>query len=1046
GLRGALEGARALGSEGVLEGAEVALAQARGRSRAAIDAKATLERITALGAEVEEAAAALERARGWRARVGEDLDALALDLCLGVPQLWAAPSPLAKPDAGPSWGASYLVRPRLQVAAHYEPAPDLFVHDRELGTVGLVYTVEVGGASGVGVEELRPLLRDLVERATYLRHLLLSDRSGGGADVDSATVELVVAPVLAFDCVEPALEALGHALRHLSRTTDCLHAVGINLLTLVPGAGGGGSWTGLGPAALRRAFAWLLPDTRRWFEAPGNVAAGGGRLESVELEDYRLPGLRRFVLDPRARLHLLHGHNGSGKSSLVEALELMLTGSIERLAGVDDYAGVIRNRWAPKHRHASVELRCSGGVHRFSFADGARPPKDIAGRSAVELAASFRLDQTVMDRLVRTSDADRAAELLAAFFAEDTRARERWRQAVHAAEVAVAHLPARVRRWLGSRRRERQDLHEVLVDALASLDAGQVDPSLLDAVLPVPLAELRVLHGQVPEFAEVEATLGRQGHVGLDGSELETLQLGLERLRAGLVANLAVLEEAQRSLEQLAGWWKEERGAARPQGLHERGAAARAIDGWLELSALVELGEQQLRILDTLSAARESGWSGEALAQANSAEGLLRSLSETPEGVREDLRQGLRTWTHARDRLALELRRAGGPGAGEAAVEDARGSAGEAAAVRPTPAVRMHLDAEAFAALDQLGWWWRPDEPSPGLGERIREALVEARAAQVEDRAEQAPRFAGVEIGAPGWTEPMREAAARMLDSLRAVREAEDERPSLAGLVEPSGAEAPETSEAVGPGLTAVVDRVCQARALALEAHAVGVELNESFVARLAAADEDARGLIDALNELMALFTPARWAYEDVNLRLVDEGDTPRLHFETGSETDSETDSETGAETGSEARAPRRARAELRLNTAQLNAFTLALFLLCAPRVRNPLGLLVLDDPLQNMDELTVTCLARGLSKFLAVLPEPWSLLMLFHGESDLIRFREEVECGVYFLPWLSPTARGSDQTIAVDALASRLGLPGQSLRALIRLVEADGFTSADRG
>lgn len=213
-----------------------------------------------------------------------------------------------------------------------------------------------------------------------------------------------------------------------------------------------------------------------------------------------------------------------------------------------------------------------------------------------------------------------------------------------------------------------------------------------------------------------------------------------------------------------------------------------------------------------------------------------------------------------------------------------------------------------------------------------------------------------------------------------------------------------------------MLEHLQRAHAASLAAQQVGSEVRQSFIAKLAANDEGAMGLVDALNELMALFTPARWAYEDVQLRY-EEGDAPRLQFETGS---------AGSKT--------RSRADLRLNTAQLNAFVLALFLLCAPRVSNPLGLLVLDDPLQNMDELTVTTLARGLAKLLRVLPRRWTLLMLFHGEGDLARFHDEVECGVYLLPWLSPTQRGSSIRIESRPQTSRLGLPMQRLLGFVTL------------
>jgi hypothetical protein len=178
--------------------------------------------------------------------------------------------------------------------------------------------------------------------------------------------------------------------------------------------------------------------------------------------------------------------------------------------------------------------------------------------------------------------------------------------------------------------------------------------------------------------------------------------------------------------------------------------------------------------------------------------------------------------------------------------------------------------------------------------------------------------------------------------------------------------------------------------------------LSESFIARLRS-DSGASGefdgsLIAAVNELMALFTPARWSYDDIRLpSTIEDGKL-----------------DVGMELGTDARP---ARAELHLNTAELNLFTVALFMLCAGRVPKPLGLLVFDDPLQNMDELTSIALARGLARVVrlwAARGRDDEVLILFHGEDDLQRFRAEIPAATYRLPWLSPGP--SSETIEIPA------------------------------
>jgi hypothetical protein len=171
--------------------------------------------------------------------------------------------------------------------------------------------------------------------------------------------------------------------------------------------------------------------------------------------------------------------------------------------------------------------------------------------------------------------------------------------------------------------------------------------------------------------------------------------------------------------------------------------------------------------------------------------------------------------------------------------------------------------------------------------------------------------------------------------------------------------------------------------------------LNDTFLERVGRKHL----LNDALNELMALFTPSRWAYEDVRV-------TPKAEAKEGTELKFLVGS-------------RDSPAALRLNTSELNLFAIALFLLCARQRRNRLRLLILDDPLQNMDELTVTAFARGLAKVLSLWfaadqprVDQWQVMILLHGKKDLERFRRELPSAFYHLPWLSPSPRDRELKI----------------------------------
>lgn len=1048
-VRADLQGARVTDQDGsLLEQLE----QARARERAA------------------EAAARL--VESWHTRA-QPLEQLEVEVFVGARSLGLALDPAWLPGCSVGTNAArpasaddpvFLRRPRLRVCEHFEPAVELLIHDPRLATLAMVQIVDAHEG-----EHIRAQVRQFVDHATYLRHLLLTARDEDPS-CDRAVVSVELVLVHEAESGE-ALHEIGETLRGLASGTDFLHAIGVNVLGLDGGAGSGG---GIPDAALRRAFAWLLHDTRAWFaelERRRPPSQPLGRLHAIRLDDYRLPDQRTLSLHGDARLHLLHGHNGAGKSSLVEALELMITGSIERLAGIEDYEHVVRNRWSTTP--ARITLETDARTLSFELHGIARPDQPLSPGSR---AASFRLDQTVMDRLARASDVDRAAELLAAFFSDEAKLRERWRHALDDAEAALDRLPARVRRWLESHRRERQDLHEVAVERLAELAEGQVTAALVDAVLPLPRAVLRPLLGSLDALGVLEATLERDGFVAVDAPLWQMLDHAFTQLAGELPERVRTLELASRTLERLDRWWQEGQG----ESFDSEAAYADALDEWLELSALVELADASQRVIDSLRGAVARGWQAQRLDEAGSAGPLLRALAHADAAAVDDLAHARVAWARRREQLGRALRQS----------SESRGAA-------PMPAMHVQLDDDEVEALDRFGHWWAPHEHGR-LGQRIRAAIESG----------ETHSFGAANIGAQAWVTPLQWGAAQMLAPLRELRhswvaapepaveapaqaaeelaqeaveswlpnkfdeeiddalaELADEPPpepkqdkrtrgprrepprpvapqslELRGTPTPAAAPAPAKppppggvplSAAASPvetstptsdkpiehlDLAAVLERMRHAHAVARRAHEVGVEVQDSFVMRLAADDARARGLIDALNELMALFSPARWAYEDVSLRYHESGQISRLHFETG-----------------ELRGGERARADLRLNTAQLNAFTLALFLLCAPRVDNPLALLVLDDPLQNMDELTVTTVARGLAKLLCVLPPRWCLMMLFHGEGDLARFHDEVECGVYFLPWLSPTVRGRSIEINCQLHDSRLSLRRQSIEDLVR-------------
>lgn len=813
----------------------------------------------------------------------------------------------------------FLVDPRLRIAHHFDLDADMLVYDPVLGTAGLVF--RVGDDPG----QLAGEIQAAIDRATYLRHLLLTDPVLGSRL--PLTVELVL---LGRDDPEQ-LRKIGRELGHAVRETAFLEAVGVNFLLPREGA------ERFPRADLRRAFPWLLLATRAWYGSrpDGDWFSPANQLTAIEIQDYRLPGRRKLALLP-PRVHLIFGRNGSGKSALVEAIEGAVTGTAERLAGGVDYDEVIRNRASSEP--ARVTLHFADGhttVHQVESAGISNPlRRDLR-------ATAFRLNQPVMDRLSSAGDAQRAATF-DSFFAAENADLIVYERARESADKALEQVPAAIRDQLIAGRSEGEDLEEAVLRQLAWLDdpKSRLTPDVATACLPLPDATIAALVTLSPELAQLHISWG-QGQPALSeaAATLGRIDEALERLRTSLRSTVETLRIARGGLQRVQGW--QAAGGMAPS----RDFLA-DLNDWLRRCALAALSEQYCQLLEILAEARQGGWEPDA--------GTAGPFAQAPASA-ADLaahRQQAADWARERDELFQRVMAAPVSGGG------GRAPTPSAEIVRPSPAQLKQLDA--------AGRWLLPPSPSEPkapllLGQAIDQALT----------ADSTIQVGPIAVGSSGWAETLLTRLGRLEDACR----------ELEGAGAPGG----------GRNLQALFD----ARASSQAARDAGAKLGQSFLRQLRG-NPGSRGggdLIAALNELMALFTPARWAYEDIGLeyRRGASGNM-ELFFRIGS---------SGL-----------VQAALRLNSAQLNLFTVALFLLCAVRADNPLGLLVLDDPLQNMDELTATTLARSLAKLERLWGRRWQLLLFFHGQEHRERFRQEIPLASYQLPWLSPGDGASGEPI----------------------------------
>jgi len=839
--------------------------------------------------------------------------------------------------------AAFLEQPALRLADHFELDPDVLLIDPRVATLGLVHVLPDGG--------LGKAVQESIDRATYVRHLLLTapDRK----DHLPYAVELIL---VAADS-DKNRQAVAKALRTVARRTSYLHAIGVSEL-YHPGKA-------FDEDSLRRAFPWLLRATRTWLNVLDDAGTRTSwKLLSLTLESYRLPGRRTLKLDPSARLHLAHGHNGSGKSSLAEALELAMTGTVERLdlAGEATYEGVLTNRDARAAATVTLEVLeqpAAGAVEKKRGV--ARDPAQALSPGLK--ATSFRLDQTLMDRLARMGDEKRAITFLESFFPKEHKTYEEYRQAEQRRREALAALggiltlpPVAEGKAL-----------DAFLARYAAVDVllGTLDPEIFDQILPLPLAALRELARAAPGLRpQIEAWQTSRPPMQRLAEELARLDEELAKAAPDVLGALARLRPAVEILRGMRGWVARARTATGQD-------PAVTLNAWLELCALVDLAEKQIQLARSLAGAQQKGWSPAQVASAD----MVLKASLAPADL-ASLESCLKIWTHDRDRLAEDvrnLRRRAGP------LEEAA----ESAAAAPPP----HLSDEQIAALDAVGPWLLPSgeaaETAP-FGKLINDAVTSGETLSYGD----------LPIGTPGWVDGL---LPRLEPLLQACVQAEP----VVG--------APRAAER----LRILREAVQSHRKLQEE----GGRVRTTFLERIrpeagSAAD---RRLDHALNELMALFTPAR--HEEIGLAYQsrETGGSGQLLFTL----------QKSKKKGSD-------RAELLFNTAELNVFTLTLFLLCSVRIDNRLSLLILDDPLQNMDEQTVTTVARGLARLVRILPEPWQILLLFHGEDDLERFRQEVPCAIYLLPWLAPAATESKIPEVIEPQPGNVSTTPQSLMKLL--------------
>jgi hypothetical protein len=513
--------------------------------------------------------------------------------------------------------------------------------------------------------------------------------------------------------------------------------------------------------------------------------------------------------------------------------------------------------------------------------------------------------------------------------------------------------------------RELQGL-EALVPEPANTSSNEtVTPTTTAAIQSVlPIAKddiLRLARIHLPLRERLDGVLTATQRAALRESFGQLIeQLGSFAIRVPVY--IADLETSVRVLQEFRTW------TAGTQ-IHA-GNFRSDLNEWLDRRALVDLFTRAGELVRTLEVATSRDW------QPDDRDRELLRIDSLRPNLSDDLSKRLAELIND-----MNVARGRVENSKEVAASDAFSSAGTSAEPpKPAAARRRWLSPGEVEALDRAGALLPSAHANDSLGVIFVRALAKDREEKLADGA----------IGRSGGLDQTINEAAELLEACKRLQQATATR-SLVGsdLLDHTGN----------------LVRAAQDLKKKLEA------LPGTFFHELTANELERDALGAACNELLALVTPARWVYRDIDWTARIDAHGPVLGWDTDG-----------------------APASLLFNTAELNAFALVLFLLLAPRQPNDLRVLVLDDPLQNMDELTVVTLGRALAKLQKVYPPGWLLLAFFHGEDNVERLRHEAPSHVYHLPWLSSPQVGDRDPIV--QLEHKKTFPSESQTLSAQLLE----------
>ncbi|MEM7014078.1 MAG: ATP-binding protein [Verrucomicrobiota bacterium] len=282
---------------------------------------------------------------------------------------------------------------------------DAFVYDACLGTVALLW--DANRAPNKSGKLSRDWIAKKIDDAVFFKDRLVSELPHGDGEAKACLqVEAVFAHDAPPDDDDDDREQcgqLGDELRQMLRDTEMLPSIGVH------------QWCygKVDEASDRKAFCWLLHETRQLLKAttkPSKDAFRRFPVHSITMTNFRLSGTRTWSFEPQAQLVVYQGQNGSGKSSLIDAVEMIQTGKIERVSG--DLADTVRHHGADELKLTyETSVKKKGVVSDWEKGKASLP---TLGKKRLS-GSSIRFNERFEERMFQ-SDEMRAHLILEAFF------------------------------------------------------------------------------------------------------------------------------------------------------------------------------------------------------------------------------------------------------------------------------------------------------------------------------------------------------------------------------------------------------------------------------------------------------------------------------------------------------------------------------------------------------------------------------------------------------------------------------------------------------